>query len=177
MGLGCASLSSCWGGLFSSSSSPLQRWQVSSSLRFALGTTSCNLFSLSLTQPVTATLLEQLARPATRRQDSARARMASQASPAIAVPRATSRAARQWPPASVSALPCAQGPPLAPGEPFLGLPSGRWGPEPRGTHPRGCAPRSSRERVVGSPSGEHPCSAPHSPGSSKSPLGWCFQLE
>lgn len=60
---------------------------------------------LSLTPPtqlVTATQWVRRARHATRLQDSVPARTASPALPATAVPKATSRAARQWLHASVS---------------------------------------------------------------------------
>lgn len=59
---------------------------------------------LSLTPPqlVTATLWEQRARRATRPQASAPARTVSPASPVTAAPKATSKAVRLWPRASVS---------------------------------------------------------------------------
>lgn len=63
---------------------------------------TCPFSSSPPTQPVTATRWARLARRATRPQDSAPARTASLASPATAAPRATSRAARRWLPASVS---------------------------------------------------------------------------
>lgn len=124
------------------SPSSLQGRHVGSSLGFVLCVTSHGTFSLSPTQPATATPLARPARPATRRRGSARARTASPASPATAVPRATSRAARRWPPASVSAaVPCP-----APGDPrrhqeMLSL---GWfavgGRLSQGAaHPRGCA--------------------------------------
>lgn len=54
------------------------------------------------TQLVTATRWARRARRATRPQDSVPARTASPASPATAAPKATSRVARRWLPASVS---------------------------------------------------------------------------
>lgn len=76
-------------------------------LHFAAGLMNWYLLSLLSAPPpprqlVTATLWAQQARHATRPQASAPARTVSRASHATAAPKGTSRAARPWPPASVS---------------------------------------------------------------------------